>query len=200
MGMISNKLLDQMSIKGFAPNLFEVEFRLKDGTPDPSSPDGTLYCTGYELPPPSVDIKQNPLTKEHYVEKYTIPEIVSVTWQEDSSLAVWRYHQDWMNSIYNRGYDVFITGARRANKKRQICITIQRFTADRSKLNSDLENSYQIILKGVLPKSIPAFRGEWNSDAERGSTGLTMQYFVDFIKIIGYDDQQNKIPAGTGTI
>jgi hypothetical protein len=192
MGTLSSKLLEQFSIPGFAPNLFEVEFHFLDGSPD-TSIDGTLYCTGYELPPPSIDIKQNPLTKSHYIEKYTIPEIVSITWQEDSSLRVWRYHQGWLNSIYDRGYDVFLTGKRGPNKKRQALITIQQYSAG-SGLSSELQTSFQIWLKGLIPKSIPAFRGEWNSDTERGSSGLTIQYFVDFIQIKGIE------PVGTGTI
>lgn len=187
MGTISSRIMDQMNISGFAPNLFEVRFYKEDGAEDPLCPDGSLFCTGYELPPPSIDIKQNPLTKKHYVEKYTIPEVVSITWQESSSLAVWKYHQNWMNTIYDRGYDVFLTGARRADKKRQIRIYIQRFAGDRTGFNSELDTMYQIVLKGVLPKAIPAFRGEWNSDAERGSTGLTIQYFVDFVKIVEAD-------------
>ncbi len=192
MGTLSNKLLDQLNIPGFSPNLFEVEFQFLDGSPDPSI-DGTLYCTGYELPPPSMDIKQNPLTKSHYIEKYTIPEVVSITWQEDASLRVWRYHQSWLNTIYDRGYDVFLTGKRGMNKKRQAMITIQQFSA-KPGLTSELTPSYQLLLKGLLPKSIPAFRGEWSSDAERGSTGLTIQYFVDFIQIKGAES------VGTGTI
>jgi hypothetical protein len=207
MGTLDQGLQIQQKIPGFQPNLFEVAI-FGENAPEPNISPGvgdiyfkdfysgatqpaTYYCTAYELPPPALALKRDPLSKAFYVDKYNTNEIVSITWQENSNLDVWNYHQQWMRSFYLREKDRFVSKA--TGKKRNAHITIQQWygnngpfsAAKYAKANAIdpvLGELYTINLIGLVPQSIPPLRGDWNQDAS-ASAGLVIRYYVDYISI-----------------
>jgi len=198
MSTLSTGLQIQQKIPGFMPNLFEVSIFGEDGSGNSSFPfteyytgadaskSSQYYCTAYELPAPALGFKRDPLSKKFYAEKYTIPETVSITWQENQELQVWKYHQDWLRCFYNRETDQFISGS--SGKKRNAHITIQRYNSNQTDfLSTDLINTYTIKLAGLIPQSLPPLRGDWNQDASN-SMGLAIKYYVDYVAILDPTD------------
>lgn len=211
MGTLDQGLQTQAKIPGFTPNLFEVSIFGEDTTnPDTNSPFFTdfftggkqgsvFYCTAYELPPPALGLKRDPLSKKFYVNKYNIPETVSITWQENTRLEVWKYHNRWLRCFYNRETDKFVTAAK--GKKRNAYIVIQNYVAyyDPSSgqqtaipFDPSLRETFTIKLVGLVPQSIPSLKGDWNQDASN-SMGLVIKYYVDYIVITksdGFEEAQ----------
>lgn len=208
MGILDQGLQIQQKIPGFQPNLFEVAIFGED-TVDPSGENSYFedsftgatqpaiyYCTAYELPPPALALKRDPLSKAFYVDKYNINEVVSITWQENSNLDVWNYHQQWLCCFYNRETDQFVSGPGiegRGYKKRNACITIQQWYGNYGPFDTKaigaanamdpvLGELYTINLIGLVPQSIPPLRGDWNQDAS-SSAALVIRYYVDYVSI-----------------
>ncbi len=205
MGTLSTGLSTYSKIPGFMPNLFEVSLfgeavgSVSDGSNiffeekgkhlGVSNQAQKYYCSAYELPAPSLTIERNKLDKTTYVKKYSTPETVSITWQENIHLDVWNYHQNWFRYFYNREKDVYVCGS--YGKKRNAHILIQQYPGSwASNYNpyaeKDLEETYTIRLIGLVPQAIPSLRGDWNQDAGN-STGLVIKYFVDYISITKND-------------
>ena len=215
MSTLRAEITTQTHFAGFAPNLFEVSLFGEDST-DPTNkvdiadkeslsmdnmtfefPNGTknvsrFFCTAYELPAPALSFKQDPYTKKHYVEKYAIPEQVTITWQEDRNLSVWNYHKNWFDCFYNRSTDVFRVGFK--GKKRTAHILIQRYPGLSANggtpalptnmiEGTDLKELLTIRLIGLVPKSIPPLKGSWSDDAEKGTLNIVISYSVDYIAI-----------------
>jgi hypothetical protein len=186
----------QQTIPGFQPNLFEVAI-FGESTLAPSSEPGSFqeeytgslqptlfYCTAYELPPPALTLKRDPLSKKFYVNKYSIPETVSITWQENANLDVWEYHNQWLRFFYKRELDQFISGT--SGKKRNAHITVQKYKGRSSPypdpLAPELTDLITIRLMGMIPQSLPPLHGDWNQDASN-SMGLVIKYYVDYVAI-----------------
>lgn len=197
MGTLADNLRIQSQIPGYMPNLFEVSlFGADTATEDDKisfqdsyskdTQSAKFYCSTYDIPPPSLTSKRDPLTKKTYITKYTSPELISITWQENQSLEVWAYHQNWMRYFYNRENDQYVRGT--AGKKRNAQIVIQQYSGygpenKQDVFNPELGELITINLQGLVPQNIPALHGDWNQDASN-SVGLTIKYTVDYIAII----------------
>ena len=213
MGTLSDGVRTQSRFTGFAPNLFEVNLFGEDSSDNTLTLDvnqkllnfvtnqGTgsdaakFYCTAYELPPPSIALKQDPYTKKHYPEKYAMAETVTITWQEDRDLSVWWYHKNWLDCYYSRGTDVYKVGA--AGKKRNAHILVQSYPAVNGLMptamsEANLPELLTVRLVGLVPKSIPPLRGSWSDDAEKGTLNITIQYSVDYFAITTDDGKTYK--------
>jgi len=201
MGTLAAGLQAQSKIPGFMPNLFEVSIFGEDSTGQPSNSfkdayvntdnAAVYYCLSYELPSPTFTFKRNPLNKDFYVTKYASPETVTINWQENQNLDVWKYHQEWLACFYNRAKDQFVSTP--AGKKRNAHITVQQFAGYDTKTTEgvvatahpfdfDLQELITIKLIGLVPQSIPSLKGDWNSDAS-ASAPLSIKYYVDYIAI-----------------
>jgi len=128
-------------------------------------------------------VKRDTLSKKHYVQKYNIPELVTITWQENATLDVWRYHQDWLRRFYNRETDMFVTTA--AGKKRNAHILVQKYTDPLTAYSFDpkLTELITVRLIGLIPQSIPPLSGDWNQDSSN-TAALSIKYYVDYIAIV----------------
>jgi hypothetical protein len=208
MGTLSKGLSSYSKIPGFMPNLFEVsifgeatnsyneQYNIpftEGGVMDYAKPTPSqiqkYYCSAYELPSPTLIAERNKLDKKAYIKKYSIPEIVSITWQENTYLDVWKYHQEWVRRFYNREKDVYVCGS--SGKKRNAHILIQQYAVTSKSIfdpyaEEDLMETYTIRLGGLIPQSTPVLRGDWNQDASN-TTGLVIKYFVDYISITKND-------------
>lgn len=199
MGTLSDGLIIQSKIPGFMPNLFEVSIFGEDtvsptdenkkaftesytGEVEPTR----FYCSSYDLPAPSLTAKRNPYDKTFYISKYSIPETISITWQENANMDVWRYHQSWLRCFYNRETDQYVVGS--SGKKRNAYITIQQYAGFQDAslkspaFSPELNEVITINLKGLIPLSVPPLHGDWNQDAS-SATSLAIKYTVDYVAI-----------------
>lgn len=192
-----NKQLDQISqISPFASNLFEVDFFGQGHVNEQDAESfqmkvAPIFATAIKFDGMKFEFHdQHGLTKESNIKKVTNISEVTLTWKEDSRLAMFNYHRSWGARFYNRKTDSFVSGT--VGKKRTASVSIlnMRDTLQFNNYEADNETGvgsrtpHKLRLIGLIPKDIPGLNLDYNSSAASSFDGHSMTYKVDAIEFV----------------
>ena len=117
------------NFKPFYKNMFEITFynpgtQESEGNTLAFNSDYTKYhATGITIGGESIEFERNRVTKAFHLKNdasftspYTRLDKITITWRENSSLDVRRFHEDWMSLFYDKEKDCFISYAVEGNK------------------------------------------------------------------------------------
>ena len=163
----------------FAPNLFEVTlFGVDTNTTSTSKsvPNIQRYCTAFSLPPAGLELERHELSKRFFLKKYQFSDEVTITWKEDEALSIYRYHDEWIHSFYDRTSDVYKSGSE--GKKRNMKIVFQRFNrSDSSNIGLDnMITTFEILIEGLIPTKGVPLEGDWSKDSSEHTRQINYKF------------------------
>jgi len=129
-------------------NLFEIEF-------DGISALSKMHCSAISFPGAHLEFERHKVTKNFMIEGYRPADELTITWREDSSHSVRKFHMAWFEKFYNKQGDYFISGI--AGKAKNARVKMQKMD-DRGFVQvASLE------LIGLLPTQLADLNMEWSS-------------------------------------
>lgn len=154
-----------------ADNLFEVSFV----DPIGSNFNTTLHCSRISIPNASLTLSRHSAMKYFTLDGYAPIDEISITWREDSTYAVHKFHKKWFAKFYDEEYQCYISdkipGDPNSGRLRDAKITLQKSVAD----SSELKKAYELQLFGLIPCFVPGLELDW---AKPGATEYTISYKV----------------------
>lgn len=169
------------TFKPAAKNLFTVVITLSDNTDldlggksfgaKEIASYTKLHATAITIGDESLSLKRNELSKQFQAdgnESYKRADTLKITWRESSDWEVRRYHEAWINTIYDKEKDVYRSKPA-GNPYRKLIIY--------------LPDDYSITCEGILPKNIGSIDLAWG----KGSSVITptLEYYVARVNTIG---------------
>lgn len=177
MGYLLSTNSELSSLKDFTPlysNIFEVE--ITSVNDEKIYEYGKFHITGFSINGAErLSLSRHPVTKKFYLDSstpYTWLDGVSLTWRENSSLSVRKFHEDWLNMFYSRKHDHYISAEEGDAIKRYKNFLI-KFPS-----SSPTKEGPQLKLKNVLPLSIPTLaQFSWSTQAS--NVTYSLEYRVE---------------------
>jgi hypothetical protein len=149
--------------KDFNPNLFEMTLFGKDDKDEIEHV--KFFCKGFKINGMGFVLERNYANKEFFINNYKLADTLTIEWRENQDLYIYKYHQKWLDSYYNRVKDHFIVGA---NPKKNATIVFQKIekTADKFTATDDFTTTFTFHFVGLIPENVPDLEGGWDRSGE----------------------------------
>jgi len=169
MASIKDSIKSLTSWVDFAPNLFEataVFDKMEEKTGAGTTP---LLITAINFSSGNLELQRHPLTRKFFLKNYIWEDTVTITWRETSTLAVYKYHINWLNVFYNKVTDSYNVGKPAGDlpRKRNLTVQLQKFTNPTTIGNAD---NGKITFTGVMPSSPLTLDLGWSKSSADGTT------------------------------
>ena len=159
------------AMKKWAPatdNLFEVRITA-NGEEFDVRQYAILHCSKVHFAASGVEFTRHKTTREFMLEGYQAADDVTITWRENKSLDVRKYHEAWQALFYNRELDQYISSGcmrasdAKAKRLRKIAIVIQAAPDRFDSSTEEFPTTRTLILEDVLPAMLPELDLDWSS-------------------------------------
>lgn len=138
-----------------------------------------FHATSVSFGDETLGLTRNAVTKQFQLndsEAYKRADTLTITWRENESWAVKKYHEDWLKLFYNKEGDYYNSCSSEKdinNLYRTITITLPKDGT----FGENTEKGYdKIKFEGVLPSSAPGISLAWSTQANIISHSLN--YYV----------------------